>query len=118
MGSPAMQWLQIQIFKCANIQRLPSLKGKLWIPGDNRTGTPPGEDAYVDGGGDIDGDGDGDGDGGASGLWYQQTFWGLLSDWIWTEGSRWNCVSHTIGLYDMGYKHHKKMTNFKFNYFN
>ena len=67
MGSPAMQWLQIQIFKCANIQRLPSLKGKLWIPGDNRTGTPPGEDAYIDGGKDIDCDGSDDGDDGGDG---------------------------------------------------
>ena len=56
---------QIQIYKYAIIKRLPSLKGKLWIPGDKRTGTPPGKDAFVDGGEDIDGgcDGDGDGDG-------------------------------------------------------
>ena len=39
---------------------LPSLNGKLWIPGDNRTGTPPGKDGLDDGGGDVDDDGDGD----------------------------------------------------------
>ena len=36
---------------------LPSLNGKLWIPGDNRTGTPPGKDGLDDGGGDGDSDG-------------------------------------------------------------
>ena len=46
---------------------LPSLNGKLWIPGDNRTGTPPGKDGLDDGGGDGDGDGDGVGDGDGDG---------------------------------------------------
>ena len=41
---------------------LPSLNGKLWIPGDNRTGTPPGKDGLDDGDGDVDGDGNVDGD--------------------------------------------------------
>ena len=75
------------------------MKGKLWIPGDNRTGTPPGEDAYVDYGKDNDGDGDG----GARRHWYQQIFWGVNVRLDMKKGINrvFNRVSHTNGLYDM-----------------